>query len=197
MREPTDAARAADATLPGGPRRWSRRRLLAAAGGALLAGGAAIALVRTSGYAVPSGQRLAVFAPWQFVVVQHAARRITAPDRPRDPTIPSADEAEVASFADTWMTHLPEKPRQDLARFLAYVEHLAPIRAGFGSRFTRLPPADQDRVLAAIETSSSDLLRAGFDGLRSLVFLGYYRDPRTWKVIGYDGPLVGRPARGW
>jgi hypothetical protein len=162
-----------------------------------MAGGAAIALLRTSGYAVPAGQTLRVFSSWEFVVVQHAARRITAPDRPGDPSIPSADEAGVALFADAWMTHLPEKSRRDLGRFLAYVEHLAPIRARYGSRFTRLPPADQDRVLSAIEASSSDLLRAGFDGLRSLVFLGYYRDPRTWKLVGYDGPLVGRPAQGW
>ena len=52
-------------------------------------------------------------------------------------------------------------------------------------------------MLAAIEASSSDLLRAGFDGLKSLVFMGYYRDARTWGILGYDGPLVGRPPSGW
>jgi hypothetical protein len=52
-------------------------------------------------------------------------------------------------------------------------------------------------VLASLEASSSDLLRAGFDGLKSLVFFGYYRDPRAWRLLGYDGPLVRRPAGGW
>jgi hypothetical protein len=52
-------------------------------------------------------------------------------------------------------------------------------------------------VLASVEASSSDLLRAGFDGLKSLVFMGYYRDPRTWGILGYDGPLVNRPRGGW
>jgi len=47
------------------------------------------------------------------------------------------------------------------------------------------------------EGADTDLLRAGFDGLRSLVFMGYYRDARTWSIAGYDGPLVNRPAGGW
>ena len=51
--------------------------------------------------------------------------------------------------------------------------------------------------LAALEASSQDLLRGGFTGLKSLVFMGYYRDARTWKVLAYDGPLVGRPENGW
>ncbi len=87
--------------------------------------------------------------------------------------------------------------KRDLGRFLGYLEHLAPAAVGLGSRFSRLDAADQDRVLASLESSSSDLLRAGFEGLKSLVFMGYYRDPRTWSILGYDGPMVGRPARGW
>jgi Gluconate 2-dehydrogenase subunit 3 len=174
-----------------------RRRLLEAAVVGVLAGGSAIAIARTRGYQVPPGRRLMAFAPWQFVVVEHAARRIAAPDREHDPSIPSADDLEVAAFVDTWMARLPDRLRHDLGRFLAYVEHVAPLGAGMMSRFTRLRPGDQDRVLASIQGSSSDLLRAGFDGLRSLVFLGYYRDPRTWHIVGYDGPLVGRPRSGW
>jgi hypothetical protein len=140
---------------------------------------------------------LAALEPWQFVVVEHAARRIVAPDRPDDRSIPTADEVDVAGFVDGWVARLPERVRRDLGRFLAYLEHLAPVGSGMTSRFTRLSPAQQDAVLATVEASSSDLLRAGFDGLRSLVFLGYYRDARTWRIIGYDGPLVNRPLGGW
>jgi hypothetical protein len=74
---------------------------------------------------------------------------------------------------------------------------MAPLGAGFASRFTRLPPESQDRVLAGLESSSVDLLRGAFDGLKSLVFMGYYRDPRTWAILRYDGPLVNRPDAGW
>jgi hypothetical protein len=194
MRDPTEHAAAVGSSTQ---RKLPRRRLLEAAGAALILGGSIIAVARTRGYALPAGRKLVVLAPWQFIVVQHAARRVAAPDREQDDSIPSADDLDVAAFVDGWMARMPERVRRDLGRFLAYVEHVAPIGAGFVARFTRLAPGDQDRVLASMQSSPSDLIRAGFDGLRSLVFLGYYRDPRTWKAIGYDGPLVGRPQAGW
>lgn len=194
MRETNDFRPEAPQRRPKMPR---RAFIGAAVGTALVIGGSAIALTRRGGYTLPAGRKLAVLAPWQFVVVEHAARRIAAPDREGDASIPTADDLDVASFVDDWMTRLPSRLSRDLGRFLAYVEHVAPLAAGFLARFTRLPAKDQDRVLASVESSSSDLLRAGFDGLRSLVFLGYYRDPRTWRIIGYDGPLVGRPQAGW
>jgi hypothetical protein len=178
-------------------RELSRRRMMGFLAAGLVLGGTAVALVRTRGYVLRTDRRLAALEPWQFVVVEHAARRIVAPDRPGDPTIPTAEDVDVAGFVDGWVARLPERVRRDLGRFLAYLEHLAPVGAGLAARFTRLAAADQDAVLSSIESSSSDLLRAGFDGLRSLVFLGYYRDARAWRIVGYDGPLVNRPLGGW
>ncbi|MDP8998862.1 MAG: gluconate 2-dehydrogenase subunit 3 family protein [Myxococcota bacterium] len=192
MRETTDHPRGPP------PRKVPRRRVLKAAlAVGLLVGGSAMALARTRGYVVAPGRKLDALTPWQFVVVQHAARRIVAPDRDGDASIPTADDLDVAAFVDGWLARLPQRMRRDLGRFLAYIEHVAPVGAGFEARFTRLGSGEQDRVLASVEASTSDLLRAGFDGLRSLVFLGYYRDPRTWRVVGYDGPLVDRPRSGW
>jgi hypothetical protein len=196
MREATEQRE----KVSGGARRGtlSRRRVLGAAVATALATcGSAMAVLRTSGYVVPLGRTLIGLSPWQFVVVEHAARRITATDREGDSSIPTSDDLDVASFVDGWLSHMPSRTVRDLGRFLAYLEHIAPISVGRLSRFTTLEPRAQDRVLGSVEDSSSDLLRAGFDGLRSLVFLGYYRSPRTWNIIGYDGPLVGRPASGW
>ena len=174
-----------------------RRRFLKGVALALLAGGSAVAIVRTRGYVLPAGRSLTGLSVWQFVVVQHAARRIAAPDRPGDPSIPSPDDTDVAGFVDAWVARMHPSVRRDLGRFLGYLEHLAPVAVGLGSRFSRLEMGDQDRVLAAVEASDSDLLRAGFDGIKSLVFMGYYRDPRTWSIMGYDGPTVRRPPQGW
>ena len=176
--------------------RLTRRGLLKGAALAAMAGGAALAVARTAGYVVPAGRRLVSLEGWRFVVVEHVARRIVAPDR-EDGSVPTADAIDVAGFVDAWMVQLPEGTRRDLRRFLAYLEHVAPLQVGAIARFTRLSGAAQDKVLASLEASSSDPLRAGFEGLRSLVFLGYYSDPRTWRILGYDGPLVGRPAGGW
>jgi hypothetical protein len=163
----------------------------------LLLGGIAAAVIRARGYATPQGRKLLSLSGWQFVVVQHAARRITAADRQGDSSIPSADDVDVVGFVDAWCARVDAHFRRDLGRFLAYLEHAAPLACGLGSRFSRLAPLEQDKVLSSVEASQSELLRAGFAGIKSLVFMGYYRDARTWGAVGYDGPWVGRPAGGW
>jgi hypothetical protein len=179
----------------------TRRRFLkgAVVGGVLLATGSLVALVRTRGYDVAPERaaKLQALSVWQLIFVEQAARRICAADRPEDEGIPSADDVDVAGFVDGYIARMPAPLRKDLLRFLAYVEHMAPLGVGCSSRFTRLGSADQDRVLASVESSSSDLLRGGFDGLKACVFMGYYRDARTWTILGYDGPFVGRPDGGW
>jgi hypothetical protein len=163
---------------------------------ALVAGGV-VAGLRSGGYEGPPDRKPRALAVWQWVVVGHAAGRIAAPDDANDPSIPSADKLDVAGFVDQWLSHANGRVARDFGRFLAYLEHFAPIGCGFASRFTRLAAPEQDQVLAALQASRSDLLRAGFEGLKALVFMGYYRDPRTWAVLGYDGPFVGRPLGGW
>ena len=160
-------------------------------------GGGVVLALRTRGYDAAAGRERTWFASWQWAVVEHAARRITAPDEPGDSRIPTADDVDVAGFADAWVGRMNARVARDFGRFLAYLEHVAPLGCGFASRFTRLAPAAQDHVLASVQDSRSDLLRAGFEGLKALVFFGYYRDSRTWTILGYDGPLVGRPAGGW
>ena len=172
----------------------SRRQLLrSAAGLTLVLAAAGVAVGRTRSYPAPA-RTLVWMTAWQWAVVEQAARRIAAADAPGAPT---ADDVDVTGFVDAWVSRMPERVRRDLGRFLAYLEHVAPLAAGHSSRFTRLTPREQDGVLSSVEASSHDLLRAGFEGLKSLVFIGYYRDARTWSVVGYDGPLVGRPAGGW
>ena len=179
----------------------SRRRLLKAgiASGVLLAGGSVIAFVRTRGYDLEKERaaKLIVLEPWQIIVVEAIARRIAAADVEGDPTIPTSDDVDVAGFIDAYLAEMHPDLQRDLLRLVGYIEHLAPLGSGFSSRFTRLSPGDQDSVLAALEASGQDLLRGGFAGIKALVFMGYYRDARTWKIMGYDGPLLKRPEGGW
>lgn len=179
----------------------SRRRWLKAAlvFGAVAATSSAVAIVRTGGYALDPARaaRLRVFSPWQYVVVEQLAGRIVAPDDPSDESIPTAREVGVADYIDGFLAEMGEATRRDLLRMLQYVEHLAPLSLGYRHRFTALVPEEQDRVLASIESSRITLLRAGFEGLKSLVMMGYYRDPRTWRILDYAGPFVERPEAGW
>ena len=58
-----------------------------------------------------------------------------------------------------------------------------PIGVGYASRFTKLAPDDQDAVLASLESHSNELIRGGFDAVKAALFMGYYRDPRTWSIV--------------
>lgn len=164
--------------------------------GALVAGVAgAVARVRLGGYSVSRRKPLASLVPWELAVVEHAARRIAAPDRPGDPTIPSPEDVDVAGFVDDYAARMSPPMRRDLSRALLYLEQLAPVAVGLTARFTHLDAEGQDRALRGLEASPLPLLRGAFAGLKSLVFMGYYRDPRTWRILGYDGPWV-RPSGG-
>lgn len=178
--------------------RLPRRKILRAALGLGLLGatGGVVALVRSRGYEVPADveARLGSLTPWQYVVVQHLARRICAADAPG---VVTPDETDVAGFVDRYLGGMPRRVRRDLGRLLGVVEQVAPAFVGSASRFTRLAPVDQDRVLAALESHSNELLRGGFQGVKALLFMGYYRDARTWAILGYDGPRVAaRPEYG-
>lgn len=180
--------------------RLPRRRLLRAglAFAVLAAAGSVVALVRTRGYHLSDerAKKLVALSPWQLILVEHVARRIAAPDV-QGPAIPSADDTDVAGFVDQYVSHLPARMRHDLTSLFGFVEHVAPLSLRLSARFTRLSPADQDRVLASLESADEGIFRGAFAALKALVFMGYYRDPRTWAIPGYDGPYVGRPEGGW
>ena len=180
------------------PVRSSRRAALRTfVEGALVVGvGGAVAFVRTRGYSDARDRPLVSFAPWESVVLHHAARRITASDHPEDRTIPTADELDVVGFVDAYVARMPTPMRRDLTRAILYLEQVAPLTLGLMSRFSELAADDQDRVLVAFEASPVVLLRGAFVALKSLVFMGYYRDARTWSVLGYGGPWIGRAGHG-
>jgi hypothetical protein len=168
-----------------------RRKVLKAAIalGALGALGSAVGVVRGGGYDVRGEVRakLRGLDPGQYVLVQHLARRVCAPDAPG---VLTPDEADVAGFVDGYVATMPTRMRRDLGRFFTLIEQLAPAGIGLWSRFTRLTPAEQDRVLESLERHSVELLRGGFEGLKALLFMGYWRDERTWSLLDYDGPTV-------
>jgi hypothetical protein len=171
--------------------RIPRRRLLIGIGvlGAL---GSVATAVRTSGYDLPEGVRPVALDAWEWLVVRALARRICAPDRAG---VVTPDQANVVGFVDAYAAKMPRRMRRDLGRFLGVIEHVAPLGIASATRFSALEPGDQDRVLAKLEQSESGLFRGGFEGVKALLFMGYYRDARTWSILGYTGPLVGpRPT---
>lgn len=160
--------------------------------GAMAITSSGVAWVRTSGYEIDDARagKLVTLLPWQFVVVDQIASRMVSSDAPEDRTIPSARDAGVAEYIDGYLAGMSQATRGDLLTMIRYIEHLAPVAVGYRHRFTALSGDEQDEVLRSLESSRFSLLRAGFEGLKSLVMMGYYRDPRTWKILGYRGPFL-------
>lgn len=195
--EPEDKPKTAPLPKPPWHTRISRRKLLRAglAGGALLGLGGLLAW-HTLGYEVPWAvkRRLRTLSPKEYLIVAAAAARIL---RSEDPAYPSPEDVEAAFFVDELAAALDPAALDDLKKLLHVLEHALPISTGRPDRFTRLDGEAQDAVLRAMSESSIGLMRGGFDALKSLCAMAYFRDARTWDAIGYDGPLVGRPSGGW
>ena len=126
---------------------------------------------------MPGG--LEVLSVWQYVVVEAVGARILAPE-----------QASVGTFVDRYCVGLYPEDRRDLQRFLGYVEHVAPLVFGYLSRFSSLSAAGQDKVLSGLEQSTIDDLRAGFQAVKALVMMDFYRREENWASIGYDGPII-------
>ena len=184
----------------------SRRALLGrvlrgtAAIGVLTSVGA-IAAVRTGSYTTDPAReaRLRFLTPWQLIVIDAVAARMCASDVPYDSpgAPPTPLEVEVGLFVDGFFADCSAPQQRDGRALIGFVEHVWPLACGRTRRFSALDDAARDDVLAQMEASSLDLVRGAFAALKSLLFMGYYRDPRTWGVIGYDGPLIDRPSKGW
>jgi len=168
---------------------------------AVIGTGSVLAIVRTTGYTVDPARvaKLRVLSPWQLVLVDALLARFCAPDVAygEDGAPPSPSEVGAAEFIDEYVASADKPVRRDLLALFSLVEHGYPLACGERHRFTSLDPQAQDRVLARMEASSVDMLRGAFGALKSIALMAYYRDPRTWGVLGYDGPLVGRPEKGW
>lgn len=184
-----------EGTQGGAAKRVRRREWLKSMviGGSLAAIGGAAGLIRTGGYTLDPvvGAKLRVLAPWQYLVVRDVARRVLAPDHSEN--VPSPDDVRVAEFIDAYLVEMRPALRRDFLRMLRFVEQLAPLGSGLTRRFTELSAGEKDAILAKLEASQVDQLRAGFQALKSLAMMGYYRDPRTFRILQYGGPLIATP----
>lgn len=188
-----------------GPRVISRRGFLKVglAGGALLSGATVLGL-GAIGYSAPPrvAERLVHLSHKEYLVLRACVDRIVGP-LPA-PTLPldeyrvatTADADDPALFLDGFLRFFDAPTRRELKGLLHLIEHSTSI---FGSdaggrlrRFTGLTGEEQDQVLREWQSSSLTIRRQCFQGLRSLVFMGFYRDPRTFAALGYDGPTLRR-----
>jgi hypothetical protein len=110
--------------------------------------------------------------------------------------VPEAAQLDAAAWSDAELLiedALAERPagvRRQIQMFIRAIEWLPLAR--FGRRFRALDADRRTRVLHALQSSPVLLLRRGFWGLRTLVYIGYYARPAARAAIGYRAD-----ARGW
>jgi hypothetical protein len=168
-----------------------RRRLLRTGlvGGALL-GLFAVLGRNLTGYQLPVGApRPRTLSEKELLVLSAISARIVAPDAP---DAPFADGMHLARWLDGYLAGLDAALLADVRALLHFVEHGGPLFRLRATRFTRMDFTEQDRTLAAFATSPLAIRRQGLQALRALAFLAYYRDDRTFAMLGYPGPMVKR-----
>ncbi len=96
----------------------------------------------------------------------------------------------LEALVEKTLARRPAAMRRQVVAFVRAIEHLPRLR--WGRPFSALGPEERTRFLSGLEHAPVLLLRRGFWGLRTLVFLGYYARPEAAAAIGYRAD-----ARGW
>ena len=107
------------------------------------------------------------------------------------PGMPTGADIDAPAAFRRYLTNLPLRTQFEAHGLLRAIEVGA--LATTGTRFTALA---RDGRVAFLE----GLLDGAFpqrllaNGLKQVCSVAYWQHPRTWTVLGYDGPLVGRSA---
>jgi hypothetical protein len=112
------------------------------------------------------------------------------------PAVQRLDEAGWHSAIEIIEQAIAQRPpsvRRQLTLFIRILNLLS--ISLYGRSLARLPIATRARFLGRIETSRLLLMRRGFWGLRTLIFMGYYARPEAKAEIGYRGHPLGWQAR--
>ncbi len=100
---------------------------------------------------------------------------------------------EVEAIIDDYLARRPAALRAQLRTFVR-VLGLLPL-ARWGRTFVALDPQRRTRFLAGVQDSPVLIVRRGFWGLRTMVYLGYYSRAAAAAEIGYRGHVRGWEAR--
>jgi hypothetical protein len=113
-----------------------------------------------------------------------------------DGALPAAHPARADAIDETnaaiarAIGELPPSAQQELSQLFALLA-FAPARialARVDAPWTQAQPAAIAAFLERWRDSSWTLQRSAYDALHQLVLAAWYGNPRSWPLIGYDGP---------
>jgi len=125
--------------------------------------------------------------------VRAAFRAIATTIVPEAVNLDASGWAEVERLVEKALEPRPAAIKRQLGALIRAIETLPVLR--WGKPFTRLPAADRTRFLSGLQNAPLLLLRRGFWGIRTLVYLGYYARTEAGVEIGYRADPRGWDAR--
>jgi hypothetical protein len=103
-----------------------------------------------------------------------------------------ADAVDVVAAVEETLAYLPED-KHDLIRALPMlIDQLSRALVPTFAAWRSLDPAAREAALVDWGTSSIELRRTVYSGLRRILLFHAYMDPVTWPAIGYPGPWLER-----
>lgn len=100
---------------------------------------------------------------------------------------------ELESIIELALASRHPRLRRQLVLFVRVIAATALLR--HGASFAKLDAQQRTRLLEALQDSRIGLLRRGFWGLRTLIFMGYYARSAAAVQIGYRADPCGWEAR--
>lgn len=131
----------------------------------------------------------AVFAP-----VRASFRAIAGTIVPGARVMGESEWEELERIIERGLAARPDEVKKQLRVLVRLLDFLPVLR--WGRTFRTLDEERRTRFLLAIQDAPLLLLRRGFWGLRTLVFMGFYGRPETAAAIGYRARVDREWVRG-
>jgi hypothetical protein len=128
-----------------------------------------------------------------FGPVKELFREVAKTIVPEAEALDESSWVEMEAIIERGLATRPAKIRRQLRLFVRVID-LLPV-ARYGTSFRSLDHERRTRFLRSIESSPLVLLRRGFWGLRTFVFMGYYSLDTVRDAIGYRAHPDGWEAR--
>ena len=112
---------------------------------------------------------------------------------PETASLDDAGWARLEGIVEDALGERPARMQRQLIVFIRLLDVLALAR--HGRRLRSLPVEKRVRLLEGLQDGPVLLLRRGFWGLRTLIYMGWYAQPETATRIGYQGHIRGWTAR--
>ncbi len=125
-----------------------------------------------------------------FGPVRESFRALAATIVPEAVSLDADAWDEVERIVEDGLAARPAAIRRQLRLFVRLLDLLPVLR--FGKTFRSLDPSRRTAFLLGVQDAPVLLVRRGFWGIRTLVYMGYYSRQEARDAIGYRAD-----ARGW